>query len=679
MNESVQHIGLIKVWVLLCALLVAFIGGCSQLSMTFPQDVRPALSYSDDQVAKHYYDGVSDDLATAGLGLKGLQAKAPLFLDPNSPSRRELRRSAFYYNINHLIALQVGSGVGALYGRYLSSSDGEWRVPGHELIVPLRYPDGQVATMILLQVPDDFDWQNPCLVVGAASGSRGLYGAAGAVGLWALSKGCAVTVTDKGTGPAYHWLTENFAVNVDGTIQPPNPQSHFYQSDVDDFARKYPYRVATKHAHNNKQEDQYWGDFVLAAIDTAFALLNSEFPLSPGLSPKNTMVIGAAISNGGGAVVKAAERDTRERFDGIVVSEPNIPLPEGFDYQWELDGRRQSYRTDSQMRVAYAQALYLPCAARFHDESDLPEDVKAAWLPTFARRCQDLHGYGLLKASTLLEQSAEALQKLQEKGYSTNANPLALMLARNISWNASVLNYTYAIGGFAIEDHLCGLSYAYVDDQGRPTVMPQALKNRVFSQSSGALPSVGITLVNDENPGGPRSLLASNMVNGTSDLGFKSLLCLADYVTSSRVSQGLDTLAVSGDLKGLPAIIVHGEADNIVQVKNTSRPYFVLNASTETQPNLHYYEVNHAQHMDFMVAVPAVRKYFVPLQHYFESALNIMFQHLRHGEAIPSSRLVLAEPVRNVNDAITREQLPEILSNKTRLISVDDGVLVFSD
>ncbi|HYS15098.1 MAG TPA: 3-hydroxybutyrate oligomer hydrolase family protein, partial [Burkholderiaceae bacterium] len=45
-------------------------------------------------VAHIEYDGVSDDLLSAGLGKTGLAGAAPAFANPTSPSAAELRRAA---------------------------------------------------------------------------------------------------------------------------------------------------------------------------------------------------------------------------------------------------------------------------------------------------------------------------------------------------------------------------------------------------------------------------------------------------------------------------------------------------------------------------------------------------------------------------------------------------------
>jgi hypothetical protein len=68
-------------------------------------------------VLKAVYDGVSDDLLTAGLGKTGLEsAIAPGFANPLQPTPAELRKRAIYVNYRALIDPTPGGGYGVLYG-----------------------------------------------------------------------------------------------------------------------------------------------------------------------------------------------------------------------------------------------------------------------------------------------------------------------------------------------------------------------------------------------------------------------------------------------------------------------------------------------------------------------------------------------------------------------------------
>ena len=70
-----------------------------------------------DEIRHTHYDGVTNDLLTAGLGKTGLgRAAAPGIADPLRPTAEELRRLAIYNNYRALIDPTPGGGYGSLYG-----------------------------------------------------------------------------------------------------------------------------------------------------------------------------------------------------------------------------------------------------------------------------------------------------------------------------------------------------------------------------------------------------------------------------------------------------------------------------------------------------------------------------------------------------------------------------------
>src|ERR1700751_1641906 len=77
-----------------------------------------ANEHADERKVIHtIYDGVSNDLLTAGLGTTGLgSATAPGFADPLHPTAEELRRLAIYNNYRALVDPTPGGGVGTPYG-----------------------------------------------------------------------------------------------------------------------------------------------------------------------------------------------------------------------------------------------------------------------------------------------------------------------------------------------------------------------------------------------------------------------------------------------------------------------------------------------------------------------------------------------------------------------------------
>ena len=80
---------------------------------------------------------------------------------------------------------------------------------------PIRTPDGTGITTVMLQIPAGFDRGQPCLVVAASSGSRGIYGALPTAGEWGLRHGCAVAHSDKGTGTGFWDLDSGTGYRID--------------------------------------------------------------------------------------------------------------------------------------------------------------------------------------------------------------------------------------------------------------------------------------------------------------------------------------------------------------------------------------------------------------------------------------------------------------------------------
>src|SRR5690606_21761590 len=98
------------------------------------------------------------------------------------------------------------------------------------------------------------------------------------------------------------------------------------------FNAAFPDRLALKHAHSQRNPEREGGQDTLVAVRYALYALNQEFadPVKAGSSerqirytPANTLVIAGSVSNGGAAVLQAAEQDTQGLIDGVVASEPS--------------------------------------------------------------------------------------------------------------------------------------------------------------------------------------------------------------------------------------------------------------------------------------------------------------------------------------------------------------------
>jgi hydroxybutyrate-dimer hydrolase len=89
------------------------------------------------------------------------------------------------------------------------------------------------------------------------------------------------------------------------------------------FLAEWPHRVAFKAAHSKQNPEKDWGEDVLRAIRFAFVELQRR---DAGFTRTNTVVIGTGSSNGGGAILYAAEQDMEHLMDGVVAREPQVQL-----------------------------------------------------------------------------------------------------------------------------------------------------------------------------------------------------------------------------------------------------------------------------------------------------------------------------------------------------------------
>lgn len=143
----------------LCALLAA----CASQ----PARVAPTEATAVDRIHTSTHRD-ADDLLTAGLEAAGLRNPvAPAFADPERPTTAELRRRAIWANWRGIADLAPGGGYGEFYGALAP-------VPGREFHALRTVPAAHHPHRVMVQVPDAFDAKARCVVVTAASGSRGI-------------------------------------------------------------------------------------------------------------------------------------------------------------------------------------------------------------------------------------------------------------------------------------------------------------------------------------------------------------------------------------------------------------------------------------------------------------------------------------------------------------------------
>jgi hydroxybutyrate-dimer hydrolase len=640
----------------------------------------------DEGVLRTHYDGVTNDLLTAGLGKTGLGSPIPPgFVDPLHPTAEELRRSAIYNNYRALIDPTPGGGYGTLYGPNVTA-DGtvtasEGRIAGDEYI-SYEKAGGRKNVTMMVQIPDTFDPSNACIITAPSSGSRGVYGAIATAGEWGLKHGCAVAYTDKGTGTGAHNLQTNTVNLMRGEradAAAAGDDSNFTAalsaSQRAAFNAVTPNRFAFKHAHSQQNPEKDWGENVLRSIRFAFDMLDQKFgPQGLKFSKRNTIVIASSVSNGGGASVLAVEQDDDRLIDGLAVGEPNVNPKFKSNFSIVQGGAPAVF--------AHSKPLmdYITLVNVFQSCASLaPANVTAGlnFAPSPAR-CADLKLKGLLTATTLPDQATEAQKIINDYGILPEQNLVQPGYSfANVAQSISV-SYANTYGRFSVLDNLCSFSFAANGGipGGPPVELAAANEAQIFATSNGIPPTSGVALINNAAPGGPKEERGS-----TPNQNLDGALCLRSLATGKdaatgtplsgtprsqarRIAEGVEDIRASGKLRRVPAVFVTGRNDGILPPNFTSRAYFGLNNMVDgSTSSLRYYEVTNAQHLDTFNQFPGYNDKYIPLHRYFNQAMDLMYRHLRQGAPLPPSQVVHTTPRGPGAPPITAANVPPIAAS----------------
>ncbi len=675
------------------------------------------------EILRRDLDGESDDLLTAGLGATGLAGSPPALDDGETGTADPLRRLAIYTNYRGLFDMTEAGGYGSLYGPHVAPdgtpTGGEGRIAGREylaLAAPTSDPESGAVTL-MVQIPATFDPKAPVIVATASSGSRGIYGAVGVVGEWALKRGFAVAYTDKGTGNAVHDIDAGTVSRLTGErtdAASAGPDVQFVAEVSPDYSRRHPHRLAFPHAHSGTNPEAHWGDALLRAVHFAFYILNlpenfgQTLPsgeVRPMITKDRTLVIASGISNGGAAALRAAEIDDAGLIDGVAVSEPNV-CPADVDGLAIRQGDRVWTAPDIGRPLfdhATLVNLLQPCAdlapANRPFTAHLTDDG-IRWRRT---RCRRLTVLGMLSGRTPDEQGRSAQAIINAAGIIEEQNPLA-----PIHWEAGVsesiaVTYAAAYGRFRIDELPLGLGFAAVDPETR---QPRSLSSdealRLFAEGNGIPPTGPVRIVAEPEPGTACPVRETGSTADEPDGGLDAALRLRSLWTGTapdggllsdrmraageRVRAGVAAVRATGRLKGKPVLVVHGRADAVLPVNHTSRAYVAANHRSEGEAGgLRYYEVPHAHHLDAMNALPGVAAACLPLHPYLMEILDRLYDHLRHGRPLPPSQVVRTTP-RGVDEAgnvppITRRHIPPLSGTpaETDIIHFNGAELVIEN
>ena len=680
---------LVKIGQLVPIAALAALFGCGSDNGGTPPpapDLNVKPSYVGSVSIKSY-DGASDDLLTAGLGKLGLSAAAPTFANPTSPTATELRRAAIYNNYRALVDPTAAGGYGTLYGPNVDASgnvtSGEGKIAGVEYTGFSDDGTGRENVVLVVQIPATFDKNNPCIETATSSGSRGVYGAISA-GEWGLKRGCAVALTDKGTGTAPHDLQNDSVALIDGTratsVAAGNTaqfRANLTPAELAAFNTATPNRFAFKHAHSQRNPEKDWGKFTLQAVEFAIFAINDKYgdAMPDGTKLRtfkaaNTIVIAAGASNGGGSAIAAAELDSTGLIDGVAVAEPAVEIPANAGIVVKRGANTIATSGRTLYEYITTSDVYALCASQSAQVAGSP-GAAIFIVPAFAvARCQSLKDAGLLTATTTAAQADEALQKLHSFGYGAESDPLFASLGGLEVYSAVAVSYANAYSRASVKDNLCNYSFAATDATGAPAPLAAASLAALFSAGNGVPPGGGVQLVNNAAVGGPkRSILSVSASTGRIDYNTGGALCLRNLFTASpALAAGVAETYRNGNLRGKPAVIVHGRDDALLPVNHTSRPYLGLNKVTEgATSKLSYIEVTNAQHFDTFIGLPTLLggydTRYVPLHVYLNRALDAVYANLKNGTPLPASQVVRTTPrggVPGKAPAITAANVPAI-------------------
>ncbi|WP_363797317.1 3-hydroxybutyrate oligomer hydrolase family protein [Lysobacter firmicutimachus] len=572
--------------------------------------------------------GEHDDLLSAGLGLDGLRAALPpAFADPAHPTAAELRRRALWANWRGIADLAVGGGYGEVYGSVQ-------RVEGREYSAYATVPGAHQPHRVLAQVPDAFDAGKRCLVVAASSGSRGIYGAIAVAGAWGLPKGCAVAYTDKGAGTDYFDLDAGLGVRADGTIgQPEDGDLAFVPSAAERAAAG---GIAFKHAHSRDNPEADWGRHVRQAAQFGLSALDRAFPQQAPFTWANTRVIAVGISNGGGAVLRAAELDGEPWLDAVVAGEPNV----------YVDGARPLYDYTTEA------ALLMPCALQHKPLAAMPAAPAGAAADAYCAyaAANGWLGEGMAEASN--EARAEAAyRRLRDNGWSDAALRAGALSVSFDLWRAVAATYASAYGRYAPAAKRAGkgpdqpwlpFAYAAADAAAQPpTARPAAANERAawWADASGIPPGAGVQLFAPP-AGDPAQALAPlaglrALWTGQGGDGDAAAGLAAAH---RRVREGIAATRASAPRKGVPVVVVHGLDDGLIPPAFSSEPYVAMARRAGAQ--VRYWQVRNVQHFDAFLGLPALAARYQPLLPYVYAALDRVEAHLADGAPLPADATI---------------------------------------
>ena len=433
-----------------------------------------------------------------------------------------------------------------------------------------------------------------------------------------------------------HNLNDDTVNRIDGTRTTSAAAGtlNFFAANITEAARTaynavFPNRIALKQVHSQLNPEKDWGNDTLAAARYALFVLNDRYGTAATpvrFNANNTIIIGASVSNGGGAVLRAVEQDTSGLIDGVVANEPNVQPASTSGYSISVGGVPVAGFGKTMADYTTFGNLYQPCAAlaapaSMGAEVSIHNYITLVGMTARATaRCDGLAAKGLVSGANTAARSLDALNKLRAFGWTADND--TMHSAHYGLGNGPILSAMYPVsyGRFSVLDNVCDTSFAQVDATGAPVPVTPTTLAQIFASGNGTANGAPANVVYNNSIGGARSWqLASSPSTGVQDFGLDNALCQRALVTgvdtvtgtaltsastptqaqSAAVRTGIAEVLFNGKLQSKPTIIVAGRSDALLPINDAARAYVAFNRANDgVNSKLSYIEVTNAQHFD---------------------------------------------------------------------------------
>jgi hydroxybutyrate-dimer hydrolase len=394
-----------------------------------------------------------------------------------------------------------------------------------------------------------------------------------------------------------------------------------------------PYAVALKHAHSRENVEADWPQCVLEAIRFALYALKH---IQPGSISAAVQVIAAGVSNGGGAVLRAAEADEDGLIHAVVAAEPNITPPQARTAKPKVAGSDTAHAGRALFDYATLMNLYLPAAILSGELEEIPfAQVTAMNAKRWHEWSRGLGRLGFLDGSTTQARAKDALAKIEATGFAPSSFALLHAMSLMQAWPTIGYAYANAYGRFGVEDALLGAQLCFADadvltlEAGSPRAPSPSEAERLSVRSGGLTPGGG---------------LCTLYSNGSLAQSLEDALTLRQLYTGSssdalRVQNGINQITARAQNRGIPTLIVHGDSDPLISPLHSSRAYFdAAKANGQDMRNWRYYNVEGAQHFETLLMDESIAKHYQPQLPYFFAALDAAKAFMTNKTPLPASK-----------------------------------------